>query len=167
MHSSDTPLFQNKTSAVLLLAQLQFQEQVPYLGEFIQPALLLLNVPAHSHHTCSPFAMILQDVMCHLASRTPPTGSSSFPPSNNLFHSNCPSRNLLWPVSLVNIFNVTSCMRSFSVRAGASFYVPSIDCACVFGCFVAVIGFTMLSSLQLFFSVSPFHRRLWPRLLSR
>lgn len=91
VYSSDTRFFQNKTSAVLLLAQIQFQEQVPYLGEFLQP-VSLLSVPAHSHHTCSPFAMILQDAMCHLASRTPPTGVFSSPPSNNLLHSNCPPR---------------------------------------------------------------------------
>lgn len=94
IHSSNTRLFQNKTSAVLLLAQVQFQDQVSDLGEFTQP-VLLLNVPAHSRHTCSPFAMILQDAMCHLASRTLPTGFFSSPPSNNLFHSNCPSTNWL------------------------------------------------------------------------
>lgn len=58
MDSSDTWLFQNQMSTVLLLAQAQFQDQVPYLGEFIQP-ILLLNVPAHSRHMCSPFPIIL------------------------------------------------------------------------------------------------------------
>lgn len=43
IYSSDTRFFQNKTSAVLLLAQVQFQEPVPYLGEFF------------SHYYCQVF----------------------------------------------------------------------------------------------------------------
>lgn len=39
--------------------------------------------------------------------------------------------------------------------AGALFYMLHLVCACVFGQFLAVIGFTMLSSCNVFFSLSP------------
>lgn len=92
--------------------------------------------------------------MCHLASRTPPTVFFSLLPiicSTAIVI----TETMLWPVSFVNILNVTSCMRSLSAHRCL---ILCVACrACVRACVWTVSGCNCFHNVELMqhFSLPP------------
>lgn len=88
------------------------------------------------------------------------SNSVFFPPSNNLFHSNCHYRNNALTSKLCKHLEC-DVMHEVIVCAQVLNFMCCVSsmCACVFGRFLAVIAFTMLSSCNIFFCL-PISQRI-------